>query len=184
MVFEHALQLAGRYIYCIGVKRNWCGSWEIIAPAGEYVFSSVGKREEEARKIFGRNVPLTGNSFLITYDGVVKAGIKDVSKQEVKTDDATREVAITLPRVEILSSHINPDSITVYDQSMNPFNQIEVSDMAQFLAAEEKTAEKNATDRGLLTKAEERVTKIYENQTEAILRGTDKEGYRVSIAWK
>lgn len=53
----------------------------------EYAFTSVAKHERPGKELFAKHVPLTGNSFLVTFDGTVKAGVKDLSKVAVDVDN-------------------------------------------------------------------------------------------------
>ena len=50
----------------------------------EYVFSDVGKFDQEGLEVLGVRVPFTGRNFLVTYDGRVTAGIKDASLIDVQ----------------------------------------------------------------------------------------------------
>ena len=83
----------------------------------EYVFSDVGKFDQEGLEVLGVRVPFTGRNFLVTYDGRVTAGIKDASLIDVHLAD--NAIEISLPNVEVLESHIDADSVKVYDQTMN-----------------------------------------------------------------
>lgn len=89
----------------------------------------------------GLTVPLTGRHFLVAYDGVVEAGVKDSEKSDVRIDDAARTVTIKVPKAEILSNDIEPSSVVVYDQSFNPLNQVKVENYTEFLEVQEKEAE-------------------------------------------
>ena len=125
----------------------------------------------------GCRVPLPGEHFLIAYDGVVKAGVKNIEKSDVHIDDAARTVTITVFQAEILSNEIEPSSVVVYDQSFNPLNQVR----AEFLDSEEKRAEDKARENGLLERAQQRVTDLVAAQAEAFLAGSDKDGYEVRV---
>lgn len=150
----------------------------------EYNFTNVGQFDEEGLKFFGIGVPFTGKSFLITYDGVVKAGIPDLSRIDIDIDDAAQTITLTSPKVEVTNAEIDPNSITVYDQSMNPFNQFEVEDLSSFLTIERDNAQQKAIDRGLLERAEARSETLLEAHVSALLEGSDKEGYSVLVAWE
>lgn len=106
----------------------------------EYNFTSIGKFSEDNKEIFGVVVPLTGKNALITYDGTVKAGIKDITAVEVDINDTLKTIAVSLPKTEVLSSSIEPDSIQQYDQSNNTLNQINAEDIAELLSTEEDNA--------------------------------------------
>lgn len=150
----------------------------------EYDFTDVGKYSEDNKKVLGVEVPLTGSSFLVTYSGTVKAGIKDISQASVDIDDAARTVTVTAPAVEVLSSSIDPDTVTTYDESNNPLNQTEVSDVTSFLSGQEDAEEEKAVKAGLLTKAQARAEALLTQQTKATLKGTAQEDYTVTVELK
>lgn len=161
------------------------GSFEQIAELSveEYNFTNVGRYENEGRKIYGLTVPLTGKHFLISYDGVVKAGIRDFTAVDVEIKDAAQKIVVTAPNVEITNSTIEPASVVVYDQSMNPLNQINVGDLTKFLSEEEKSAEEKAIQSGLMDRATKRAETLIKSHVEALLDGTDKITYSVEVRW-
>ncbi|WP_306515390.1 DUF4230 domain-containing protein [Corynebacterium sp.] len=147
----------------------------------QYSYSAVGRFEEDGWRALGLRVPLTGKHFLIAYDGVVKAGVKNIEKSDVSIDDVTRTITIKVSKAEILTNEIEPSSVTVYDQSFNPLNQVRVENYAEFLDGEEKRAEEKAKQNGLLERAQQRVTDLVKAQAEAFLAGSDKDGYEVQV---
>lgn len=147
----------------------------------QYSYSAVGRFEEDGWRALGLRVPLTGKHFLIAYDGVVKAGVKNIEKSDVSIDDVTSTVTIKVSKAEILTNEIEPSSVTVYDQSFNPLNQVRVENYAEFLDGEEKRAEEKAKQNGLLERAQQRVTDLVKAQAEAFLAGSDKDGYEVEV---
>lgn len=161
------------------------GSFEEIAELSteEYVFTNIGKFEEDAYKLFGWNVPFTDSNFLVSYDGVVKAGVKDFSAIKVDVDDAEQVVRVSIPKVEVTSASIDQDSVVPYDQSLNPFNQITVEDTAGFFAAETKVAEDKAVELGLLDRAQDRVEELMTSHVGALLEGTEQADYDVEISF-
>lgn len=149
----------------------------------EYNFTNVGKYVEDGSEILGIGVPLTGGSFLITYSGTVKAGIADVAQAGVDVNDAAKTVTVTLPAVQVLSSTIDPETVETYDQSFSPVNQLEVSDVTAFLAAEEGKAQTVAVDNGLLDKARTRAEGLVTTQVKTLLASAGATGYTVSVTW-
>ena len=147
----------------------------------QYSYSAVGRFEEDGWRALGLRVPLTGKHFLIAYDGVVKAGVKNIEKSDVSIDDVTSTVTIKVSKAEILTNEIEPSSVTVYDQSFNPLNQVRVENYAEFLDGEEKRAEEKAKQNGLLERAQQRVTDLVKAQAEAFLAGSDKDGYEGQV---
>ena len=107
----------------------------------------------------GWKIPLTQKTFIITYDGSIKAGI-DLKQAKISIDN--EQLNITLPAAKILSHEIDENSIEVYDESSNIFNQISINDYKSFATKEKKKNEKEAISNGILekskTKAEQTLT--------------------------
>ena len=116
-----------------------------------YDYSKVGK--------FSNKLSLTQKTFIITYDGSIKAGI-DLKQAKISIDN--EQLNITLPAAKILSHEIDENSIEVYDESSNIFNQISINDYKSFATKEKKKNEKEAISNGILekskTKAEQTLT--------------------------
>ena len=145
----------------------------------EYVFSDVGKFDQEGLEVLGVRVPFTGRNFLVTYDGRVTAGIKDASLIDVSLADG--EVNVQLPEVEVLESHIDADSVKVYDQTMNPINQLRVEDVTGFIADREADAREKAIASGLLDRAGQHAEDLVRAHVAALVAGTEYEDYEVRV---
>lgn len=146
----------------------------------EYVFSDVGRFDQEGLEVLGVRVPFTGRNFLVTYDGRVTAGIKDASLIDVQLADG--EVNVQLPRVEVLESHIDADSVKVYDQTMNPINQLRVEDVTGFIADREADAREKAIASGLLDRAGQHAEELVRAHVAALVAGTEYEDYEVRVS--
>ena len=146
----------------------------------EYVFSDVGKFDQEGLEVLGVRVPFTGRNFLVTYDGRVTAGIKDASLIDVQLADG--EVDVQLPEVEVLESHIDADSVKVYDQTMNPINQLRVEDVTGFIADREADAREKAIASGLLDRAGQHAEELVRAHVAALVAGTEYEDYEVRVS--
>ena len=116
-----------------------------------------------------------------TLEDISEMAVEQYSYSAVSIDDVARTVTIKVSKAEILSNEIEPSSVTVYDQSFNPLNQVKVENYAEFLDSEEKRAEEKAKQNGLLERAQQRVTDLVKAQAEAFLAGSDKEGYEVQV---
>ena len=118
----------------------------------EYHYTNMGKFENTL-DFYGWQVPFTTKSFIVSYDGVIRAGV-DLSEAEVKTEGKT--ITIVLPAAEILSNEIDEDSLEVYDETHNIFNPITISDYNGFTADQKQSVEQKVVDNGLLTAGRER----------------------------
>ena len=123
-----------------------------------YDYSKVGKFSNKL-SFNGWKIPLTQKNFIITYDRSIKAGI-DLKQAKISIDND--QLNITLPAAKILSHEIDENSIEVYDESSNIFNQISINDYKSFATKKKKKNEKEAISNGILekskTKAEQTLT--------------------------
>lgn len=150
----------------------------------EYNYKDIGKFTEADKKVFNTlSVPLTSKSFMITYSGTVKAGVRDFTALQVSIDDANKVIEVTAPQVEVLDSSIDPASVQVFDESHNPLNQITVSDVTEFQAQREQASVDEAVAAGLLDKATKRTESILSAHLASVLKETDKADYEVRISW-
>lgn len=120
-----------------------------------YYYTNMGRFENHL-DFYGWKVPFTTKSFIVSYDGVIKAGV-DLSEVAVQIDEESKTVTVTLPAGKILSHEIPEDSIQVFDESSNIFNSITIEDYTGFTAEQKSILEQRAIDNGLLAEAEEKV---------------------------
>lgn len=118
---------------------------------GSYLCTDVVTRAD-SRKFKDWKIPFTEKSFIISYDGTVKAGIKDLTKAEVTQNK--ENVVVKLPKVEITSAEIDNDSFKLLDESNNIFNSISVEDVNNAQKELKKEMEKRAVEKGVLDLAE------------------------------
>ena len=119
-----------------------------------YYYTNMGRFENQV-DFYGWKVPFTTKSFIVSYDGVIKAGV-DLSEVAVQIDEESKTVTVTLPAGKILSHEIPEDSIQVFDESSNIFNSITIEDYTGFTAEQKSILEQRAIDNGLLAEAEEK----------------------------
>lgn len=119
----------------------------------EYHYTNMGKFENQA-DFYGWKVPFTSKSFIVSYDGVIRAGV-DLSEVQPEVDDLDHIITITLPKSEIISHEIPEDSIEVFDETHNIFNQITIKDYTDFTKDQKEVVTQKAIDNGLLTAADE-----------------------------
>ena len=119
-----------------------------------YYYTNMGRFENQV-DFYGWKVPFTTKSFIVSYDGVIKAGVnlEDVS---VEVNEESKTVTVTLPGSKILSHEIPEDSLEIFDESDNIFNRISIEDYAGFTKDQKDKMEQRAIDNGLLTSANEK----------------------------
>ncbi len=118
----------------------------------EYRYTNVGKFEDQV-DFYGWKVPWTTKSFIITYDGVMKLGIKG---DDISVQIHGEEIRIQLPPAQVLSHEVFEDKLEVLDQTKNIFNPIQIEDYTRFAADRKKEMEAKALEEGLFLEARAR----------------------------
>ena len=127
---------------------------------GSYLCTDVLTRAD-SRKFKDWKIPFTEKSFIVSYDGVVKAGIKDLTKAKVTESGNT--IIVRLPEVEITETSIDNDSFEKLDESNNIFNPISIEDLNEA----QKELKEKMVDRAI----EKGVLDIAESNAETIIAG-------------
>ena len=143
---------------------------------GSYLCTTVVTKEN-SRTIKGWKIPLTRKSFVISYDGTVKAGIKNLTKAEVIPSEGN--VVIKLPEIEITDITIDNDSFKIMDESNNIFNSISIGDLNDAQKELKKKMKERAVEKGVLD--------IAKNNAETLLSEMLKSptgDYDVKVEWK
>ncbi len=143
---------------------------------GSYLCTTVVTKAD-SRKIKGWKIPLTQKSFTVSYDGTVKAGIKDLTKAKVTQHE--KNVVVKLPDVEITSTEIDNDSFKMLDESNNIFNPISVEDLNDAQKELKKEMEERAIEKGVL--------ELAKSNAEALIAEMLKSpigAYDVKIEWQ
>ena len=114
-----------------------------------YYYTNMGRFENQV-DFYGWKVPFTTKRFIVSYDGVIKAGV-DLEQLQVSIGGG--EVTVTLPESRIISHEIPEDSLEVFDESDNLFNHITIEDYTAFTQDQKSAMEQRAVDGGLLDRA-------------------------------
>lgn len=145
----------------------------------EYNYTHIEK-VDSSREINGYTIPFTTSMFIYSYDGTIMAGI-DFTKIQIDKNDAEKVITVTLPNVEIISSDVDQDSFTLYDEKNNIFNPISVTDVADSFADLKNSEEEKAIEKGLFDRARESAVTLVEN----FMRGSyDVEDYEIEVVFE
>lgn len=117
----------------------------------KYHYTNMGHFENQ-NTFYGYKVPFTSKEFIVSYEGLINAGI-DLNKMKVDVGDKSIEVRI--PAAEILSHEIYEDSLKVYDERESIFNRIDIEDYNDFSKDQKSEIKKKAIKKGLLKEADE-----------------------------
>lgn len=141
----------------------------------EYHYTNMGKFENQA-DFYGWTVPFTKKSFIVSYDGVVKAGVDAAA---IESSISGKKITVTLPQSQILSHEIDEDSLEVFDETKNIFNPITISDYTGFAADQKDAVEQKAIENGLLTEASDKAKAAVRSLLE--LAVSDADQYDITI---
>ncbi|WP_130863319.1 DUF4230 domain-containing protein [Bacilliculturomica massiliensis] len=144
----------------------------------EYRYTNVGKFENRL-DFYGWEVPLTMKRFIISYDGTIKAGV-DMSQATVKVA-ANGDISVTLPQAAILSHEIDLESITVFDETKNIFNPIQITDYVDFSKDQQASSENEAVEKGLLAEAQGKAEEVVTQWLAALYGNAENGGPKITV---
>lgn len=148
---------------------------------GEYYFTGVMNHSVASRFFKGSvTVPFSESSFVASYDGFVSAGV-NLTGATVEKDEAASTVTVNVPKPEIYTVDIDPESFILYSEKQSIFNPISVTDYNDALIELEAGAEQNAVEKGLLELAENNADQLIRS---LIFTLVDKDEYRVVVNFK
>ncbi|MBB5226395.1 DUF4230 domain-containing protein [Treponema ruminis] len=98
---------------------------------------------------------------IVKYSGVIRGGISDISKSQVKVSDRGRSVKVILPALEVLSNDIS--SIEVFDESKSIFVSISIKEIMEEIRHNQDTASIQILETGFLKEGESQTIKIIES---------------------
>ncbi|WP_075680636.1 DUF4230 domain-containing protein [Roseburia sp. 831b] len=145
----------------------------------EYLYTDAAKFEDP-KKLFGKELPFefTTKSFVVKWDGVIKAGV-DITQVTEEADDTEKKIVVKLPKAKILSNDIDDDSVEVLDEKDGLFNSIKVEDVKSFDAVSKDDMEQRAIDQGILEKASQNAKEMIEHLIQNDV--TEESGYTVEF---
>lgn len=108
---------------------------------------------ENSGQISGIVIPFTTKRFILTYDGVIKAG---VNLAEAKVQASGPDVHVTLPEAGILSHELDEESVEIFDEKTSIFNPFHVEDFTSFQSEQKTAMEEKAVGQGILEEAREK----------------------------
>lgn len=141
-----------------------------------YLYTGV-LTKADSKKIKGWKIPLTEKSFIIQYDGIVKAGIKNLTDVDVLKDE--NKIIIKLPDIEITAIEIDNNSFRKLDETNNIFNPISIDDLNDAQKELKDNMYNQALEKGILDMARNNA----ETVILGIIKGT-KNDHEIIIEWQ
>ena len=142
------------------IREQFSDLGELVAI--EYIYTNADQYENQNQVTVFKwevGVPFTAKSFLLSYDGRIKAGVA-LSNVQVDINDNARTITVTLPPAEITSHEIFEDSIRV------------------FISGQKTGMEQRAIGLGLLTSADKNAQMVLRSLLSSL---PDMEDYRLTI---
>lgn len=106
---------------------------------------------KENKKFQDIKIPFTQKSFLIKYEGMIKAGI-DIKKIKIIKNNK-QSISIRLNKSKITQHFIDEKKIYVYDEKTSLFNKLMIKDVLNEISNEKEQVEKNLIEEGFLEEA-------------------------------
>ena len=132
--------------------------------------------KEDLKIPLDANLPLTKKSFLLSYDGTVSAGIKDLTQAEIK-DNGDGTITVILPEIVVFDTTVDNNSMVVYDENNNLVNKLTLKDYNDAMIRIKDKIKAEAIENGLVLKAKANAETIIRG----MLAGLESE---VKIEWE
>jgi hypothetical protein len=117
----------------------------------KYYYSDVVVYKNN-KKLKEFDIPFTQKSFLIKYDGYIKAGIEAGSIRIVSNDD--EGIKLIIKNSKILDHVIDENSLYVYDEKSSLFNKLSLKDVVEQIVSEKSNVENGLIEKGFLREAD------------------------------
>ena len=127
----------------------------------EYHYKNVGAYDDAGASLGILTIPFTGKKALVTYQGVLKAGI-DVSLLNPQVDEESHLITLTLPEAKIIAHDVDQNSMEIYDESASIFRPFKMSDFNEFMKQEKERVLQDAIASGVLEQAREKAARTVE----------------------
>lgn len=145
---------------------------EQISSIGElatlkYIYTNASRKEGNLTWLWGWTLPFSDSSLLVTYDGMIKAGI-DLKDITFAVNESSHVITVSMPKSRILDNNIPQETINVLEVKDGLFNPVTFADYNQFISEEKKVMENRAIDLGVLTDADKEAKATVEAFLKAI----------------
>ena len=160
------------------IREQFSDLGELVAI--EYIYTNADQYENQNQVTVFKwevDVPFTAKSFLLSYDGRIKAGVA-LSNVQVDINDNAHTITVTLPPAEITSHEIFEDNIRVFNEKDGIFNRITVENYADFISGQKTVMEQRAINLGLLTSADKNAQTVLRSLLSSL---PGMEDYRLTI---
>ncbi|MCR5371184.1 MAG: DUF4230 domain-containing protein [Clostridium sp.] len=141
----------------------------------EYYFTEL-LSDKKVNTFFGFEMGITEESYTVSYEGSVTAGI-DLARAEVRCDEDTKTVTVILPPVEVKDPMVDPGSVQVYNEKHSIFNTFSETERAEALARLKEDVREKAEKKDIRKKAGDSAERTVKN----VVRSIAGPEYSISI---
>lgn len=124
----------------------------------KYIYTDIGKFEN-SQQFKGYDIPLTTKSFILSWNGTIKAGV-DTKEITINVNENNKTILVHISKAKILSHETDENSVEIFDENNNIFNPITLEDYNSFFAESKLEMEQRALDNGLLDEAIENAKNV------------------------
>ena len=119
----------------------------------KYMYTNADNATQANTWIFGWDMPFSEKSFIVKYDGIIKAGI-DLKEVQIDVDEENHKVTVILPASRITDNNVPQETVETFNVRNGLFNEVTPDDSNGLIVEGKKTMEEKAIERGLLTEAD------------------------------
>lgn len=105
---------------------------------------------EDAKELYGMQIPFTQSKYIYSYDIVIKAGY---DFNEIEWKEKNKTIEVKLPEAKVLSNELDMDSFKVYHEEESIFSKITLEENNDAVKKMKLNAQENAIANGLLENA-------------------------------
>ena len=127
----------------------------------EYFYTDAASYSD-SKEIGDVTIPFTQKSYVIKWDGTIKAGV-EVNEIKAVLKESSKQLVIQMPTATILSHELDENSYKVLEEKNNIFNPIKLEDRFNTDIEAKAKMEQHAIENGLLDKALDNAKVIIEN---------------------
>lgn len=124
--------------------------------AAKYTFTGITKYQDEGVPV------LNQSNFVMVYEATARAGI-DVEQVEVRVDDGSKTVFLTIPKATVQDVNVDTSSISYFDEGFAIANLDQKQDSNKAIDMAKEDALEEVSTSGVLEMAD--------TQSEALIKG-------------
>ena len=160
-----AIGVGVRVINVSESKTTKIGFEDIGEMATQSAYCTEVNVTEDAKELYGMQIPFTQSKYIYSYDIVIKAGY---DFNEIEWKEKNKTIEVKLPEAKVLSNELDMDSFKVYHEEESIFSKITLEENNDAVKKMKLNAQENAIANGLLenarSNAETMLTGFFEDE--------------------